>query len=65
LGPDGQRSVSHHRVTGDGCPSPVPTERGVQISRTTLFGRWFTALRVLATPGMGGAASVAAAASAA
>jgi hypothetical protein len=26
-----------HRVTGDGRPSPVPTERGVRISRTTLF----------------------------
>jgi branched-chain amino acid transport system substrate-binding protein len=26
-----------HRVTGDGRPPPVPTERGVRISRTTLF----------------------------
>ena len=27
-----------HRVTGGGHPPPVPTERGVRISRTTLFG---------------------------
>ena len=27
-----------HRVTGGGRPPPVPTERGVRISRTTLFG---------------------------
>src|SRR4051794_17696422 len=32
------------RVTGGSCPPPVPTERGVQFSRTTLFDRWFTAL---------------------
>jgi hypothetical protein len=34
---------------------PVPTERGVRISRTTLFGSWFTALRASAAPDMGGA----------
>ena len=28
-----------HRVTGGGRPPPVPTERSVQIYRTTLFGR--------------------------
>jgi hypothetical protein len=33
-----------HRVTGGGRPPPVPTERSVRISRTTLFGRCFTAL---------------------
>jgi len=27
------------RVTGGGRPPPVPTERSVQISRTTLFRR--------------------------
>jgi hypothetical protein len=27
-----------YRVTGGGRPPPVPTERGVRISRTTLFG---------------------------
>jgi hypothetical protein len=27
-----------HRVTGGGRPPPVPTEPGVQISRTGLFG---------------------------
>ena len=32
------------RVTGGSCPPPVPTERGVRFSRTTLFDRWFTAL---------------------
>ena len=26
------------RVTGGSHPPPVPTERGVRISRTTLFG---------------------------
>jgi len=31
--------ISHrHRVTGGGRPPPVPTEPGVQISRTGLFG---------------------------
>jgi hypothetical protein len=38
-------------------------QRGVRISRTTLFGSWFTALQVLAAPGTGDAAWVAAAAS--
>jgi hypothetical protein len=52
-----------HRVTGGGHPPPVPTERGMRISRTTLFGSWFTALRVLAAPGAGDAAWVAAAVS--
>src|ERR1035437_429054 len=42
--------VSTHRVTGGGRPPPVPTERGVRISRTTLFGDWFTAPRGSATP---------------
>src|SRR5882762_5804909 len=32
-----------HRVAGGGRPPPAPTERGVRISRTTLFGSWFTA----------------------
>ena len=34
-----------HRVAGGGRPPPAPTERSVQISRTTLFGSWFTAQR--------------------
>src|SRR5674476_359995 len=33
--------------TGGGRPPPVPTERGVRISRTTLFGSWFTALTAI------------------
>ena len=49
---------SAHRVTGGGRPPPVPTERSVRISRTTLFGRCFTALQEPATPHMGGAALV-------
>jgi Mycolic acid cyclopropane synthetase len=53
-----------HRVTGGGHPPPVPTERGVRISRTTLFGSRFTAPRVPASPGTGDAVWVAAAASA-
>src|ERR1017187_8969800 len=32
------------RVIGGGRPPPIPTERGVQISRTTLFGSWFASL---------------------
>ena len=48
------------RVTGGGRPPPVPTERGVRISRTTLFGSWFTALQEPAAPGKGGAALVSA-----
>ena len=49
--PSGRRDTtssedgSPHRVTGSGRPPPVPTERGVRFSRTTLFDRWFTALR--------------------
>src|SRR5712671_6320475 len=39
--------TARHRVTGGGRPPPVPTERSVQISRTTLFRRGFTALREL------------------
>ena len=31
--------TGRHRVTGGGRPPPVPTERSVQISRTTLFRR--------------------------
>jgi hypothetical protein len=31
--------AERHRVTGGGRPPPVPTERSVQISRTTLFRR--------------------------
>ena len=34
-----------YRVAGGGRPPPAPTERSVQISRTTLFGSWFTAQR--------------------
>ena len=49
-------------VTGGGLAPAVPTERGVLISHTTLFGSWFKALRVLAAPCMGNAAWVAAAA---
>ena len=36
-----------HRVAGGGRPPPAPTERGVRISRTTLFGSWFTAFAVI------------------
>src|ERR1035437_61672 len=36
-----------HRVTGGGRPPPVPTERGVRISPTTLFGSWFTAFTAI------------------
>jgi hypothetical protein len=48
-----------HRVTGGGRPPPVPTERSVRISRTTLFRRCFTALRELVTPDREGTALVA------
>ena len=54
----GEPRGSSHRVTGGGRPPPVPTERSVRISRTTLFGRCFTALQEPATPHMGGAALV-------
>ena len=47
--------VAAHRVTGGGRPPPVPTERGMRLSRTTLFGTWFTALRAPAASRMGGA----------
>ena len=40
-----------NRVGGGSRPPPAPTERSVQISRTTLFGRGFTALREPAAPG--------------
>ena len=39
---DRDRGTPHgatHRVTGGGRPPPVPTERSVQISRSTLFRR--------------------------
>src|ERR1700687_1572525 len=44
-----------HRVTGGGRPPPVPTERGVRLYRTTLFGSWFTALQAPAASRQGGA----------
>src|ERR1039458_2878108 len=44
-----------HRVTGGGRPPPVPTERGVRLYRTTLFGSWFTALQAPAASRKGGA----------
>src|ERR1700736_2395193 len=52
---DGRGSFGHsatlrfpsHRVTGGGRPPPVPTDRGVRISRTTLFDSWFTALTAI------------------
>src|SRR5262245_36969737 len=50
-----------HRVTGGGHPPPVPTERGVRTSRTTVLGSRFTAPRVPASPGTGGAVWFAAA----
>src|SRR5262249_54174927 len=34
-----------HRVAGGSCPPPAPTERGVRISRTTLFRHGLTAQR--------------------
>src|SRR6202051_5196193 len=34
-------------VAGGGPPPPAPTERGVRISRTTLFGSWFTAFTAI------------------
>ena len=34
-------------VAGGGHPPPAPTERGVRISRTTLFGSWFTAFTAI------------------
>jgi hypothetical protein len=36
-----------HRVAGGGRPPLAPTERGVRISRTTLFGSWFTAFTAI------------------
>src|SRR6202163_2437000 len=36
-----------NRVAGGGRPPPAPTERGVRISRTTLFGSWFTAFTAI------------------
>jgi catechol 2,3-dioxygenase-like lactoylglutathione lyase family enzyme len=36
-----------YRVVGGGRPPPTPTERGVRISRTTLFGSWFTAFTAI------------------
>src|SRR5580693_2778403 len=43
----GHPLLGAHRVTGGGRPPPVPTERGVRISRTTLFGRCFTAFAAI------------------
>src|SRR5262245_22980092 len=48
-----------HRVTGAGHPPPVPTERSVRFSRTTLFGSWFAAPREPVAAGKGGTALVA------
>src|SRR6516164_5737406 len=47
-----------HRVDGGSHPPPPPTDRSVRISRTTLFGRWFTALREPAAPDRATAAVV-------
>ncbi|HTR36308.1 MAG TPA: MFS transporter [Bryobacteraceae bacterium] len=44
-----------HRVAGGSCLPPAPTERGVRLYRTTLFGSWFTALQVPAASRKGGA----------
>jgi len=38
-----------HRVAGGSHPPPAPTERSLQIYRTALFGRCFTAQRYPAT----------------
>src|SRR5215469_6636427 len=43
-------STNGHRVGGGSHLPPPPTERSVQISCTTLFGRRFTALREPAAP---------------
>jgi hypothetical protein len=51
---------SIHRVTGGGRPPPVPTERGVRLYRTTLFGSWFTAVLAPAVSRMGDAVLVSA-----
>src|SRR6516225_7373103 len=47
-----------HRVGRGSHPPPPPTDRSVRISRTTLFGRWFTALREPAAPDRATAAGV-------
>ena len=47
-----------HRVGRGSHPPPPPTDRSVRISRTTLFGRWFTALREPAAPDRATAAVV-------
>src|ERR1700694_1065781 len=60
---DGRGSLGHsatlrfpsHRVAGGGRPPPVPTERGMRLYRTTLFGSWFTALQAPAASRKGGA----------
>ena len=49
-----------HRVAGGGRPPPAPTERSVRISRTTLFGNWFTELQEPATSDRASTAVVAA-----
>src|ERR1700758_3766128 len=47
-GPSRPRELHpEHRVAGGGRPPPAPTERGVRISRTTLFGSWFTAFTAI------------------
>ena len=38
-----------HRVIGGSCLPPIPTERSVRISRTTLFRQGFTAQRMTGT----------------
>jgi hypothetical protein len=45
-----EESHLQYRVTGGGYPPPVPTERSVRISRTTLFRNRFTTRRVIAVP---------------
>src|SRR5258708_31315068 len=46
-GRDEEFSSASHRVAGGGRPPPVPTDRGVRISRTTLFGSWLTAFTAI------------------
>jgi hypothetical protein len=47
------------RVARGGCPPPAPTERSVQISRTTLFKDSFTAQLIAEAPGKGSKAPAA------
>jgi len=46
----GMPVARHHWVARGGHPPPAPSERSVQISRTTLFRNRFTAQRVTAVP---------------